>query len=83
MDNNNEMKGALFPNDKGDNPQRPDLRGEVTIGGVKYSVSGWNNTSKGGKEYVGLQVSEWKEQAAPQAQAPAPAQGAVDDAIPF
>jgi len=81
MDNN--MKGALFHNDKQGNENRPDLRGEVTIGGVKYSVSGWNNTSKGGKEYVGLQVSEWKEQAAPQAQAPAPAQGAVDDAIPF
>lgn len=77
------MKGALFHNDKQGNENRPDLRGEVTIGGVKYSVSGWNNTSKGGKEYVGLQVSEWKEQAAPQAQAPAPAQGAVDDAIPF
>lgn len=81
MDNN--MKGALFHNDKQGNENRPDLRGEVTIGGVKYSVSGWNNTSKGGKDYVGLQVSEWKEQAAPQAQAPTPAQGGVDDAIPF
>ena len=83
----NEMKGALFPNDKGDNPSRPDMRGEVTINGVKYSLSGWKNTSKAGNAYLGLKVSEWKEK---EESAPAPSQPAaqtnqavMDDAIPF
>jgi hypothetical protein len=33
--------GALFKNDKGDNPQRPDYRGDLMVGGVVYEVSGW------------------------------------------
>ncbi len=80
----NEMKGALFPNDKGDNEMRPDMRGEVTIEGVKYSVSAWKNTSKGGKPYLGLKVSEWKERSAEQAPQPQQQkQAPLDDAIPF
>ncbi len=84
----NEMKGALFPNDKGDNPSRPDMRGEVTINGVKYSLSGWKNTSKAGNPYLGLKVSEWKEKEEASSQpAPHPAaqtnQAVMDDAIPF
>lgn len=81
----NEMKGALFPNDKGDNESRPDMRGEVTIGGTKYSVSAWKNTSKAGKSYLGLKVSEWQERAP--ADQPAavqqPASSGVSDEIPF
>lgn len=33
--------GALFKNDKGDNPARPDYRGDIMLGGVLYEVSGW------------------------------------------
>lgn len=33
--------GALFKNDKGDNPARPDYRGDLMVGGVVYEVSGW------------------------------------------
>lgn len=33
--------GALFKNDKGDNPARPDYRGDVMVGGVVYEISGW------------------------------------------
>lgn len=36
-----EGSGALFRNDKGDNPARPDYRGDVMVGGVLYEVSGW------------------------------------------
>lgn len=36
-----EGSGALFKNDKGDNPSRPDYRGDVMVGGVVYEVSGW------------------------------------------
>lgn len=36
-----EGSGALFKNDKGDNPARPDYRGDVMIGGVVYELSAW------------------------------------------
>lgn len=36
-----EGQGALFKNDKGDNPARPDYRGDIYLGGVLYEVSGW------------------------------------------
>jgi hypothetical protein len=36
-----EGSGALFKNDKGDNPNRPDYRGDIMLGGVLYEVSGW------------------------------------------
>lgn len=81
----NDMSGALFSNDKGDNPKRPDHRGDVTIGGVKYSLSAWNTTAKNtGKPYISLKVSEYVErqpqQQQQQQQQPAPA---VVDEIPF
>ena len=36
-----EGSGALFRNDKADNPARPDYRGDVMIGGTLYELSGW------------------------------------------
>ena len=33
--------GALFKNDKGDNPARPDYRGDIMIEGVQYELSAW------------------------------------------
>lgn len=38
---NNEMRGALFVNDKGGNNKRPDYRGRCTINGKDYRISGW------------------------------------------
>lgn len=81
----NEMTGALFPNDKGDNPKRPDHRGDVTIGGVKYSLSAWQTNAKNtGKPFISLKVSEYVErqpqQQQQQQQQPATA---VVDEIPF
>lgn len=81
----NDMKGALFANDKGDNPKRPDHRGDITIGGVKYSLSAWNTTAKNtGKPYISLKVSEYVERQ-PQQQQQQPAQQSLvdDDEIPF
>jgi uncharacterized protein (DUF736 family) len=83
----NEMKGALFPNDKGDNPSRPDWRGSVVINGVKYSLSGWDNTSKKGDPYKGLIVSEWREKKEDEPSAAEPDDEKTDtellDEIPF
>ena len=45
----NELTFRLFKNDKGDNPKRPDYRGEVQIGGVEYKLSGWISEVKSGE----------------------------------
>ena len=37
---------VLFPNDKGDNPKRPDFSGKGLHNGVEFQVSVWQNTSK-------------------------------------
>jgi len=44
-----ELTGILFPNDKGNNEKRPDWRGDATIGGVRYRVSGWIKQGKKGQ----------------------------------
>lgn len=36
-----EGQGSLFTNDKGDNPARPDYRGDIMLNGVLYEISGW------------------------------------------
>jgi len=45
----NELTFRLFKNDKGDNPKRPDYKGEITIGGVQYKLSGWISEVKNGQ----------------------------------
>jgi len=75
-----DMTGSMFDNDKGDNQNRPDMRGSVTIDGTKYSISAWNNESKAGKKYVSLKVSEWQDRPA---QTNGAAQPSLDDNIPF
>jgi uncharacterized protein (DUF736 family) len=78
-----DMSGSLFPNDKGDNQARPDMRGTIMIDGQKYSLSAWNNESKAGKSYVSIKVSEFVERPESNGMASAPAAKPLDDEIPF
>jgi hypothetical protein len=66
MSYDNEKKFALFKNDKGDNPKRPDYRGEITVNGVKYRMSAWISTDKQGRKYMRGDISV-DERAAPSA----------------
>ena len=76
-----DMTGSMFPNDKGDNPNRPDMRGTVTIGGTKYSLSAWHNEAQStGNKYLSLKVSEYQEKSAQPATA---SNQQIDDSIPF
>lgn len=77
-----DMTGSLFPNDKSDNQSRPDMRGTVTIDGTKYSLSAWNNTSKGGKDYMSIKVSEFQERSQAASNGAA-TQSSDFDEIPF
>ncbi len=44
-----DNSGALFKNDKGDNPARPDYRGDAMIDGTTYEMSAWIKEGKKGK----------------------------------
>jgi len=54
----NELRGALFRNDKGDNPKRPDYRGRCMIGGKQFRMSGWLKTSHNGDRYMSIAFAE-------------------------
>jgi hypothetical protein len=64
-----EGSGALFKNDKGDNPSRPDYRGDIMLGGVLYEVSGWIKPKPSNPQEKFMSLSGKPKQAAP---APAP-----------
>ena len=69
--------GALFKNDKGDNPARPDYRGDLMIGGVVYELSAWIKppASDASKKFMSLSAKpkQARPAPAPQARPPAPA----------
>lgn len=50
----NNMTGALFKNDKGDNPKRPDYRGSAEVNGQQFWLSAWLKKSKDGKPFMSL-----------------------------
>ena len=72
-----ELSGSLFKNDKGDNPNRPDYRGDICIDGQVYSLSAWIKEGQRGK-FMSLQATPKSATQAPvytdpPAPAPAPA----------
>jgi hypothetical protein len=86
--------GALFKNDKGDNPARPDYRGDVTVGGVTYELSAWIKPMKNdpAKRFMSLsaqtkQAQRGQAQAPQQRQTaplkPSPRNDAFDSDVPF
>ena len=60
-----EGSGALFKNDKGDNPARPDYRGDVMVGGVVYELSAWIKPLAGdaSKKFMSLSAKPKQQQA--------------------
>jgi hypothetical protein len=53
---------TLFVNDKGDNPKRPDWRGDVVLpDGTKMRLSGWFKESNG-KRFISGKVDPMQEQ---------------------
>lgn len=41
-----DNKFILFKNDKGDNENRPDWRGELSIGGQTFEIAAWERTTE-------------------------------------
>lgn len=53
---------TLFANDKGDNPKRPDYRGDVILpDGTKMRLSGWIKESNG-KRFISGKVEPMQTQ---------------------
>jgi len=50
-----DNSGAIFTNDKGDNPKRPDYKGKLMVAGVVYRVSAWVRVSQNvGDKFLSL-----------------------------
>ena len=84
-DYDNKLSGALFKNDKGDNPKRPDYKGSYTDAeGKEFNVSAWLRTSKDNKPYMSftMQPKEAKNQAHTPKQEYAPSDSNQDN-LPF
>ena len=80
-----EGSGSLFKNDKGDNPARPEYRGDIMLGGVLYEIAGWikPKTSNPSENFLGL-VGKPKDQTYTKPVAkPMPASPEIDDDMPF
>jgi uncharacterized protein (DUF736 family) len=84
----NERKVAIFKNQKGDNPKRPDYRGTMTLNGVEYKLSLWLRKSQKVEHYMQGSVEDAKRDTPPPAR-PAPtqptqaAQQTADEDVPF
>jgi hypothetical protein len=60
-----DNSGSIFVNDKGDNPKRPDRKGQAMIGGVEYWVKGWLKKTKDGDPFLSLSFEPKGEMAKP------------------
>ena len=53
MSYNNDMSGTLSKNERKSNDRQPDFRGQITIEGKKYWLSGWNRRGNRG-DFISL-----------------------------
>lgn len=70
---------SLFANDKGDNPKRPDYKGDIILpDGTKMRLSAWIRESQGGKKFLSGKVEPMQDR---QDSAPSPQKDGDD--LPF
>jgi hypothetical protein len=73
----------LSPNNKGDNPKRPDWRGDVNIDGKLYELSGWTRQKRDGSgSFISGPVKVKEKKADPGAYVPPPAPSRPAPAAP-
>ena len=76
-DNTNTF--ALFKNDQGDNPKRPNYTGNMNVDGIEFRISGWIRESANGKFISGtVQLKEPKVEVRGK-----PAVEGADEDVPF
>ena len=53
---------SLFANDKGDNPKRPDYKGDIILpDGTKMRLSAWVRESQSGKKYLSGKLEPYQQ----------------------
>lgn len=83
-DFDNNMRFALFINDKEDNPCRPDRTGSMEINGVEYKLSGWLKKDKNNQTYLSGTVQLKVEKASEDGTVRQPVAATdFDDDVPF
>jgi len=76
-----DNSGALFKNDRKEQERHPDMKGNATIDGVPYWISGWTKTGQRGKF---LSLSFQKKDSAPvAAKKEVTLEVDIDDDIPW
>jgi hypothetical protein len=80
-----DNSGALFKNDRKEQPNHPDYRGDITINGEPFWLSAWIKEGKKGK-FMSLSIKPKEEQApAPKAAPKESKRSSMDDMddVPF
>jgi hypothetical protein len=68
-DSSYDLRGALFRNDRKESEKHPDYKGDITIDGRKFWLSGWIKEGKRGK-FLSLAAKPAEEQSERQRQEP-------------
>jgi uncharacterized protein (DUF736 family) len=58
----NDLRGALFKNDKKEKENHPDYKGNCEISGVEFWVSAWIKEAESGRKYLSLSFQEKQSQ---------------------
>ena len=62
-DFDNNMRGVLFKNDKGDNDKRPDYTGTCEIDGVQMKMAAWvKESNRDGKKFFSISFTKEEKQ---------------------
>ena len=76
----NTNSGALFKNEDKAEPNQPDYKGSLNVGGKDFWIAAWLKTSKAGKKFMSLSVqSKDKKERAAQGKS----KSEVDEDVPF
>lgn len=49
-----ELSGSMFKNDRKEQPNQPDYRGDCLINGVAYWTSGWIKQTRTGDKFLSM-----------------------------
>ena len=72
MQDQNELSGILFKNDRKERDNQPDYKGSTTVKGVAYWISGWKKQGQNGT-FLSLALTEKDQPAQEQGESrPAP-----------
>jgi len=78
-DKQHDNSGILFRNSDKSGERDRDYKGEATIGGIAYWVSGWIKEAKNGSKFLTFSFKPKEEKAAVKTRSGTP----FDDQIPF